>query len=404
MVYNNEVKSFVVPTPTSNPYASFVSPLDWSLLNRVGIVPGWTPPPGFTGEVNLANHFDETGYVLIAEIKCAVKRGGCGDLLITTMHRIDDSYLYGYDVTDKANPFSMIFRMLSQDRVVGVSYSDTDWWAPAGVGYPKNFTLFNHMDITHSPDIFPGSWVGEDSMIHEDTLGAYIAVDNIGLELVDIGLNFPSINEAERRPIMDPLPGTRLEHYESLGRNANLFYNDVAVSGGKVIAIAGSGTLIRTLEVFTPSLEGPLYPPLFLQHTPVKMHKCQGYIASDRTGDGTPDPYDIAFVIGQEGGMSVVILYPEERSPEQIGYFCMPKGTFIWKNDNIEIDLDRRLAYVSASWTDDFPGQGILIIDISKPFLYSLDEDQDGWDDRIIGRVKIIGTHEIPTGILHGFR
>jgi RHS repeat-associated protein len=402
LTYNNNVRSFVVPHPASNPYADFVSPLNWSSLNQVGIEPGWEPPQGYTGEVNPANHLDETDYVFIEDIECDVKTGGCGDLLITTLHRIDDSYLYGYDVTDKNNPFSMIFRMLSEDRDVGVSYSTTNWWAPAGIGYPRNFTLYNHMDITHSPDIFPGSWVGDNSMVNEDTLGAFIAVDNIGLELVDIGLNFPSINDSERRPVIEP--GRWLEHYESLGRNANFFYNDIAVAGGKVFAIAGAGTAIRTLEVFTPSLQGPLYPPLFLQHTPVKMQTCQGYIASDRTGDGTPDPYDIAFVIGQEGGMSVVMLYRENRSPEQIGYYCMPEGTFMWKNDNIEIDTSRKLAYVSASWTGDSPGQGILVIDISKPFLYSLDQDGDGWDDRIIGRVKMIGTTAVPTGVLHGFR
>ncbi|HOO47653.1 MAG TPA: DUF6531 domain-containing protein, partial [Deltaproteobacteria bacterium] len=38
------------------------------------------------------------------------------------------------------------------------------------------------------------------------------------------------------------------------------------------------------------------------------------------------------------------------------------------------------------------------------PFMYSIDEDGDGWDDRIIGRVKLIGTSDVPTGILHGFR
>ncbi|HOO45880.1 MAG TPA: DUF6531 domain-containing protein, partial [Deltaproteobacteria bacterium] len=409
LAYNGDVRSFVVPHPTNNAYADFVTPLEWSSLNHVGTETGWTPPEEYTGEVNRANYLSETGYVLIEDIECDVKTGGCGDLLITTLHRIDDSYLYGYDVTDKNNPFSMIFRMLSEDRYAGVSYSSTNWWAPAGVGYPRNFTLYNHMDITHSPDIYNAGWVGDPSIVNEDTLGAFIAVDNIGLELVDVGLNFPSISDAEHRPTVDP--GSRMEHYESLGRNANFFYNDIAVISGKVYAIAGSGTAIRTLEVFTPSLEGPIYPPLLLQHAPVKMQTCEGYIPSDRTGDKVADPYDLAFILVEDpnasptvGGMAVVVLYPEGLSPQQAGYYCMPEGIFMWKNDNIEIDIDRKLAYVSASWTGDSPGQGILVIDISKPFQYSLDEDGDGWDDRIIGRVKIVGTSDIPTGILHGFR
>ncbi len=403
LVYLNEVRSFVVPALDRNPYAHLAAPLTWASMHLEGSPATWTPPGGYTGEITPATMADATSHVAVEDIAAAVTRGGAGDLAVVTLHRLKDSYLWAYDVTDQRNIRGVVFRLLCEDRDAAVSYSQTNWWAPAGIGYPRNFALVKDLDITHRRDIVPGNWEGGDAMTNAGTLGAYVAVGKIGLELVDIGLNFPPLNEQYERRYPEN-PGTRIEHYESLGRNTNVAFNDAVVAGGKVVAIQGFEGGLRSVEVYTPDLQGPICAPIFLQHTPVKLLRVDGFLPADLTGDDVPDPYDLILVLGKEGGMSVVLAPRGDRAPELVGYYTMPAGTFMWMHNSLAVDAERTLAYATASWSAPVPGQGLLVIDLSRFRQAAQDLDGDGWDDRIIARVPLIGTSEIPTGILMGMR
>src|SRR5207253_5435277 len=66
----------------------------------------------------------------------------------------------------------------------------------------------------------------------------------------------------------------------------------------------------------------------------------------------------------------------------------------------IEIDPEAKVAYVGALWqvnSDRF--QGLLEIDISRLQGGLIDQDNDGWDDRLLARVPIVGPGQpIPAG------
>ena len=71
----------------------------------------------------------------------------------------------------------------------------------------------------------------------------------------------------------------------------------------------------------------------------------------------------------------------------------------------IEVDSEAMLAYVGASNINEVTGgDGLLIVDISEPFTYREDEDGDGWNDRIIGRLPITVSGYAGPVKLHGFR
>lgn len=242
-------------------------------------------------------------------------------------------------------------------------------------------------------------------MTHENTIGVYVAVKNIGIELVDLGLNFPPLDKwNERRHPNNP--GSIIDHYESLGLNSHLYYNDVEVVGDKVVAVSGDeldGTGVRFLEVFNLDLSGPIYTPLRIPYqVPEHLKSMKGYLPIDQDGNGLVDPHDIIFTTGAYGGVTVILMAPGNTPPAMIGFYRTPLDA---RTKHIEIDADNKLAYVGAQWKEaEKTVEGILVLDIRNPTGGPYDEDEDEWDDRIIGKLKITGTSEIQVGTLEGFR
>jgi len=337
---------------------------------------------------------------------CEIITGGCGDLAVATVTQSTDyAWLNLYDVTDPSDPKWISFRALSENRGAETSYSQDMWWAPAGLGFAEGFSVLQHIDITHKRPILIPGWLGDDTMTHEDTIGAYVAVENIGIELVDIGLNFPPPDEWHER-LHPENPGTNIVHYESLGLNSHLYYRDVQVIGDKVVAVSGDeldGTNIRFLEVFNLDLSGPVYPPLQIPyHIPERLKSTAGYLPIDRDGNGQMDPHEIIFTTGAYGGVTVLLMCIENIPPEIAGFYRTP---FDVRTKHVEVDLDNKLAYVGAQWKEgEGTVEGILILDIRDPTGGPFDADEDEWDDRIIGKIKITGTAEIPVGTVGGFR
>ena len=337
---------------------------------------------------------------------CEIKTGGCGDLaVVTATQSTDYAWLNLYDITDLSDPKQISFRALSVNRGSETSYSQDMWWAPAGMGFAEGFSVLQHIDITHKRPILIPGWLGDDTMTHEDTIGAYVAVENIGIELVDIGLNFPPPDEWHER-LYPENPGTNIVHYESLGLNSHLYYRDIEVIGDKVVAVSGDeldGTNIRFLEVFNLDLSGPVYPPLQIPyHIPERLQSTAGYLPIDRDGNGQMDSHDIIFTTGAYGGVTVILMSRENIPPEIAGFYRTP---FDARTKHVEVDLDNKLAYVGAQWKEgERTVEGILILDIRDPTGGPFDTDEDEWDDRIIGKIKITGTPEIPVGTVGGFR
>ena len=337
---------------------------------------------------------------------CEIITGGCGDLAVATVTQSTDyAWLNLYDVTDLSNPRWISFRALSENRGAATSYSQDMWWAPAGMGFAEGFSVLQHIDITHKRPILIPGWFGDDTMTHEDTIGAYVAVENIGIELVDIGLNFPPLNEQNERLYPDN-PGLNIEHYESLGLNSHLYYRDIEVIGDKVVAVSGDeldGTNIRFLEVFNLDLSGPVYPPLQIPyHIPERLKSTSGYLPIDLDGNGQMDPHDIIFTTGAYGGVTVFLMHREDIPPEIVGFYRTP---FDVRTRHVEVDSENKIAYVGAQWKEgENTIEGILVLDIRNPSGGPFDADDDEWDDRIIGKIKITGTTEIPVGTVGGFR
>jgi RHS repeat-associated protein len=320
---------------------------------------------------------------------CASQHGGCGDLLLTTAYSNKHSYLWAHDVTDRNDPIWISSRMLNDNsiRYGGLRHPE----APAGRGWAEGLWPVDGIDIIHQ--------LNEFEMTSMDTLGVYVAVPRMGLELVDEGLNIPTINYIERE---QGVLGTKIEQLESVALNAHLYFRDVNVIGSKVVTVVGdvSGfTGIQTLEVYNPDIWGdPIYKPLFLAGIPDRLVSVEGFSTYDGDGDGVPEEHDFAFVSGIRGGISIVDIPRGDAPPQYIAIIKTPEDT--WTRD-IAVDKESKIAYVSAGWPESGAMvSGILLVDVG---LYSLttpspDSDQDGWDDRIVHKLKVTGTYEVPSG------
>jgi RHS repeat-associated protein len=73
---------------------------------------------------------------------------------------------------------------------------------------------------------------------------------------------------------------------------------------------------------------------------------------------------------------------------------------------HVQFDREGLVAYVGARWMlNGAEQQGLVAIDVSRLGTGLIDEDRDGWDDRIIGRIPIIGAGQaVPAGNVNGFR
>ncbi len=323
---------------------------------------------------------------------CSVRTGGCGDLLVASAWDSWYSMLRLYDVTDRANPVWIGQRLLSDN---GPQFgAQRKSHTPGGLGFPKGFALVPRMDITHERE--------NRSRTHFGTVGAYVAETGIGVELADLGLAIPDILDAERQGGSAPF-GSRLEHLERLGLSANLYYTDVKTLRGRLAVIAGDqtdGTGIQTLEVLNPDLSS--VGLLFLPTIPYRMAVAPGLLTYDGDGDGTPEFHDYALVTSLQGGLAVAEV-STAGNPALVGLFRTPRGT---ATRHVEVDQGARIAFVGARWADPSGSarEGILFVDLSHPLGPSVDADGDGWDDRILGRLAVTGTPEVPVGTVEGFR
>ncbi len=322
---------------------------------------------------------------------CPVITGGCGDLAVTTVDNTKYGYLWSFDMTDKEDPALVnrvrwISSRLLNDNGIGYGNSRRPE-APAGQGTPFGLFLQPGLDITHG------------TYLNEDTHGAYIANYGIGLELVDLDLNLPTINEAHRAN-----PEYLFSSSENLGLNAHLYYRDVAMVRGKTVAIAGDisgNTGIRTLEIFSANLAGNPTGITGLLNQPNYLATAVDFPLFAQ-GAEEPTLHDLAFVTGHDGGISVVEIPPDGSSPARVNLILTPDGVV---TKHIQVDRQARLAYVAALGVNaGQPGDHLLVVDMSSPFSSPMDADNDGWDDRIIGRLPIRLPGDDSPVYLQGFR
>ncbi|RLB24940.1 MAG: hypothetical protein DRG71_04700, partial [Deltaproteobacteria bacterium] len=181
--------------------------------------------------------------------ECVSIPGGCGDLAVVTGYGTGASgtsysMIFPYEVADPQNISWIGWRYLS-DAGYGF-YIRPD--APVGVGYPEGLALVPHMDITH----------GE--KVHTDTIGAFVANYGIGLQLVDLGLNMPGIEDSERQN--QSLPWAPVER---LHMSRGSYYKDVVLVPSRIkqdgtevpariaaIAFDHKSSTVRALQIFIP--------------------------------------------------------------------------------------------------------------------------------------------------------
>ncbi len=329
---------------------------------------------------------------------CRTINGGCGDLAVTTVDNTEYAYLWSYDVTDRnlpdaGGPIKWISSRLLSDN--GAGYGNLrQYEAPAGLGTIMGLSTLRGMDISH------------DDIFNENTVGVYVANYNIGLELVDLGLNIPTINDSERQDQQYPPANA-----ETLHINTQLYYRDVSVVDQKVVAIAfdlQQGTGIKTLEIFRPDLAGEPVGIVPLTNKPKKLATVADFpIVMGE--DQEPTLFDLAFVTGEDGGVSVVEI-PDgldgSGSPYDIdadrNLIPTPDGVV---TKHIRIDPKARVAYVAAlGVNENIAGDYLLVLDVSQPFNASSDIDKDGWDDRFIGKIPITLANDLGPVYLQGFR
>jgi len=328
---------------------------------------------------------------------CETLTGGCMDLAVTvgrqgSAQRATYSILYPFDVLGSEQEMQWVgWRYLSDDGYGYYIRSD----APVGNGIPFGIFLVPHMDISHG------------GKVHSDTVGAFVANKSIGLQLADLGLNIPGIGDDEREDQSKEWASIERLHMIE-GKN----YVDVALvhsrsgdngtrTSPRIVAITDTG-INGSLEIFTPDLAGGAPTGTRnLSRRPVRLAVATGIPVTDYNTNQVTH-HDIAVITTSKETGGGVLLYeiPEDgSSPQRSQYIEMPVGT-----GPVDVDTESQLAYVGASGLDEVTGgDGLLIVDISEPFTYVGDQDGDGWDDRVIGRIPL----RLPEGgpvFVHGLR
>lgn len=312
---------------------------------------------------------------------------GCGDLAVLTGYDLTYSLIWMYDVTDLKIQYAG-GRLLS-DYGELMSYPRKRW-APAGHGMAKRFSLVNPMDIDHN------------GVANAGTMGAYVAVPGIGLELVDLGANIPAIEDYRERT----LPyGTPLTINERLTLFNGTPYQDVKVIGNRVVAAAGDrlgGSGIQTLEIFDTLLSNTT-SMLALPHMPNRLTVVENFLSYDEDGDGTAEGHDYAFTTGFDGGIAVATLPKDGSAPELVAFMKMPAGSVA---RHIEVDPVDKVAYVGVAYPDG-TGQvhALLVADVSRIGTSAqVKVDSEGWDSRIVAKIPVKTPAAAGTVPITGFR
>ncbi|NOY63796.1 MAG: hypothetical protein GXO97_00105, partial [Nitrospirae bacterium] len=306
----------------------------------------------------------------------------CGDLAVVTGIRQFEGFITEtkfYDVSDRTD--------LKWSGKRNLSYRSTVFSIPStprGLGQPTGLVLVPDVDIRHE--------YGGAEFLNTNTVGAYVANQNIGLQQVDVGRNIPSVSELARKA----------GNIESLGTYPFPYYNDVALMnssglGPVVVVLAGGmdiygGEGIPVLDVFTPDLQ-PIgqyaeFPSGFL---PYRLAVAPGFPVYDDQGNLTR--HDLVFVSGKKddgtGGIAIVEI--RENGAEFKGIIPIPGRT-----KHVEFDPETLVVYTTAS-IDTSGNDTIVIVDVSDPFKSFDDTNRDGWGDKVIGEFKA-------DGIVHSFK
>lgn len=311
---------------------------------------------------------------------CEVISGGCGDLAVVigegkVSSGASYSMIFPYEMGNPENISWIGWRYLSDD---GRGYTIRPD-APVGRGYPLGLEVVPHMDITHG------------GRTHSDTIGAFVANKNIGVQLVDLGLNMPGIDDDERKNTS--LEWAPVERLHMIG-GAN--YTDIALAPPRkakdgriipprIVALATDRNFIRNLEIFTLGLGSSPTGSKSLTRIPEHLAIAANIpVRNFETDEITYRDIAIITTAKETGGGLLIYEIPDDGSSPSAGsYIEMPVGTKF-----VDVDSRAQLAYIGASGVDGATDL-LLIVDISNPFSYVGDEDKDGWNDRVIARIPL---------------
>ena len=240
--------------------------------------------------------------------------GGCGTVGFSTSFNVYYSIFHITDLTDPTAPFEFSRRVTSDYGVIAGYPPRKE--TPKGSGVPRGFDLLFGVDIEHK--IARGS--DPTDIVYkyqsDDTVGAYLPVFGIGLELVDVGRMAPDILEYQRVP-QGPI-------IENIGLYTYPYYRDLRVVRDRIVTVAGDyrdGTNSALVEVFDPSLN-PIGSPTPLASPAQGMASALDF-PLDMNGDGTPEPRDLVFVTGN-AGVSVVDVDAATGATSVVGLIQVP--------------------------------------------------------------------------------
>ncbi|HWW85600.1 MAG TPA: Ig-like domain-containing protein, partial [Vicinamibacterales bacterium] len=250
------------------------------------------------------------------------------------------------------------------------------------VTVPTSMNVIGGKLLTRNPDQFPAP-AGNDGVTYDigyakgvtslqttTGLAAYVAIERIGVIAADVGSNVPQ--QPGKLPSAT-YPGD--------------FTDIVSYRGNGVVAVGRSGT--NNLVVLDPNL-APQADPLGLPTLPRRLRVVTA-VPIDINGDGqiTPDEILDLAVIAADGAVQFVKLGDSQQrvgdgngtAPMLIGRINIP-GTV----RDVEVDLVHLRAIAAVDQATG--GPALYFIDMSRPLgLNTIDNDHDGFDDRIVLRL-----------------
>jgi RHS repeat-associated protein len=272
----------------------------------------------------------------IAAGKTILQKSGCGDLVAFTSFNTYYSILHLFDVSDPAAPKFMTQRLLSDGGAIANFPRKKE--APAGNGFAKAFDILRGVDISHS------MFDGQLSFDHQQTNAAYVAVNAVGLALIDLDLNVPDLGfqgqasgpSGSTGDVRAP-QGTVIE---SEALYSFPYYQDTRVVGGYVVAVAsdrqdGSGT--AHLEVLSLDLSGPVGNPLPLPFSPIAMAVAENIMYADQSG--TLQSHDLVFVSGSAGDLAGIAI-KADGTPQLVNYISTPTKPAIFQGFTVSVPPD----------------------------------------------------------------
>jgi RHS repeat-associated protein len=316
---------------------------------------------------------------------------GCGHLAASSAFNSRFSQAFFYDLFKPASAAVIGQRVLSDSRGSHVS-------APASQGYVRGFDLLPGIDITHEDS-------GTD--VNTNATGIYTAVAGVGLELADVGRNSADIDDNERIN-----RGGQLR--ESLGRYSFPYYRDIVILNDKVIALAlddKDGTGTQLLEMFQPGLGEPIarvsMPVGARQMTLAKA------LPLFEASSSKFVTHDLLFATGGNSTLTVFEANSTTPSIRGVNMIALPgatsaarDGSYVKSMGQVQIDVDASLAFVAAEWMESGNRLGgFFAFDLERMLQGPADQDGNGWDDRVVARIPVVGAGQlIADGIVGGFR